>query len=265
MYLRLLFCILIVSVFTCTSERIIGPASGSCIISRTYILNVSDTTNLLKNLGDSYHLYIPKDSSQVSTDTIWYNDPGKEVLKVPYLAKSNLVKTTSHNPELKEFYLQNQTGLHLVGYSTSDSLRPYEVFERPLLIIPNSDVEKISSSSKRHIWHSQSQSFQQEITTRTQIEQKGIGKLIWNSEVEDFIKYELTISTDRILEYGKSNLVMPDAIMLKSVLILNTQGYLICEWGIRSRSGSDESDQSINATYPNNETFLEFTLYEKVY
>lgn len=220
-------------IFSCSQEASIWPDNNSEIQARFYKLSISDTSKILIKEGADFKFIDLTDSLVTKFDTIKYSVPDSKTVKYFSNIKIKTVKSYTSSPNISEYYVFDNGAIKLAGYSTGDSLVPLTSFDNPLLILPALGVKSDSSSAIKQNWSVKKNQFVKETKTKTKVKLRRTGTIIFEGQKEEFLLFELTLSGDAKVSYGEKELIVPDAIYLKSFLLFSKTKGLVYEWSIK--------------------------------
>lgn len=234
--------------FCCGKTSSLRPPNGTKLQSSTWELPIGDTSRIFYKENNIYVINSFDDSLLRKKDTIIYKSVDKEHYRQIFGSIDQVVVNSS-NKNIEEVYRINNEGVYLAGYLTADSIRPYTVFDPPIMILPAIDIERDSTVAEMKTWNNELKSFEKSIKTYSIVELQKTGKMQINKIEDDFYLYELTITRDEVVYFGDKDLIVPEAIVLKSKLLYGKSSGLSAEWGIRSKKEEQNAndDQKINS------------------
>jgi hypothetical protein len=236
------------------------PKTPSALISVTYEMKLADSLKLLVQEGD--HFNLPKVADIVASrrDTIFYNIPPKDINRYFPGIKIRTAKTYSSNHSVNELYIFDKGAVKLAGYTTGDSLMPVTAFSNPLVIFPSPGVTIDSTIAEKKNWVTQDKAFREDVKTRTIVRLVKSGELLISGVREDFILYQLTLTSDAKVAFGKNQLIVPDAIYMQSYMVVGKTKGLLCEWSIKN---SPVQNRPHHESDPQQEmkSYIEFITY----
>jgi hypothetical protein len=161
-----------------------------------------------------------------------------------------------------EFYRFEKGNILLLGYATPDTSKPVTVFEPPLIIIPLNlkELEKpFTSSGTMKTWNGNK--YDEGFKSTYSIKKTGVGRFLSEDGTEKSATLcENTFSRDVTMQYGQTNLIVPDAMTLTSSSILNEEKGVVLEWSIRSRKVETNPNKIPNRDR-DRELYIEITLH----
>ncbi len=257
--------LLIILTISCSDKPVKWVANGITIEATKYRLEISDTSTSLSNhtskilvkTGDSFALLSPHDSLLVNKFTINYSNLDSKA-NLYFRTKANQQVKNTLNSKVTEYYQFDDGNVLLLGYSSGDSLKPYTIFEPPLIISPKEISEKIKSSGVMKTFIKENNAFDEGFKTNLTI--KEISQIKLSDKAKAYTLRELTLSRDATVSYGENNLIMPEAIMFKTKLLVNQNGYPIAEWSIKTEK-AETTEPTENE--PKRELYIEFTKYKE--
>jgi hypothetical protein len=238
------------------------PANPTCVEAVTYELNLADTSKIFTREGVQNIIMNVSDSLITKHDTIFYNTPEKGISKFFPGLKIRTTKTYKSNPSIKEYYLFDKGAVKLAGYATGDSVKPVTAFTKPLVIFPKQGVVTDSTIAMKQNWISRENAFKEDTKTRTVVKLVKTGTLIIKGQKEEFLQYELTLTSDAKVGFGGQELIVPDAIYMQSHMVIGKTKGLLCEWSIKTKRAT--SDQKKPARLPDTTNYLEFIKYTSI-
>jgi hypothetical protein len=247
---------------------------GTSVQNITWEVPLADSATVLQQRRGNWILPHPPDSVKPKVSVTRHMKPDNN----PYpdmLGSVDQEVLHEGGTVTKEFYRFDTSGVSLVGYETSDSASLLTIYEPPLLILPAS-VERLDTvffcETTPKVWNALADSFQQEQKTRIRLRQLQEGSVRIDSALTPAVLLQMTLSVDGTVGYGGTDLIVPDAIVMQSnILIIEGLGPLL-EWGIRSRKKKDEkavvheSDSYVEnqSRIEEREYYIEVTLHQKI-
>lgn len=224
--------ILILLIAGCSNQKQAGYPNGSVLENISWHLPLRDSLNILKLKNGIWQLPVIADSIQTTKSYTYFRKPlvtkyGKQ------LGKIDQERISSSDTNIVQFYSLGGSGLRLTGYTNNDTAKPLTVFDPPLIIQPAELNKKAVSHSLMKTWSGNK--FDKGLKTTATITPKEKGEYINSTgDKKTAVLYNLTITRDAIIQYGKNNLIVPEAVFLSSNILAGNNGQLILEWGIRS-------------------------------
>lgn len=246
----------------CSTENPLRSPNGTVLILKTYALALEDSSRLLSISNNKIKLNSLNDSLIAQTDTIWYKDP-LDTLKNLFGRIDQMI-INSRNRDIKELYSFNDKGIYLIGYVTPETAKPYTRFNPPILIYPDSNTVNETSDSKMITLDSKGIQVGEGVITKTDLIRKMSGLIEINGKEEKCYLYELTIKQDAVIQYGEQGLIVPEAIVLSSNLLIGIKSNLIAEWGIRVKQMREAKTNKQNQKKNEMETYLELNIYNQI-
>lgn len=247
----------------CSAENPLRFPNGTILVSKTYELAIEDSSNILSMSNNKIKLNSFNDSLIVRTDTLWYNGTDNQIGEKVFGRIDQMV-VNSRNREIKELYRYEINGVSLLGYITSDTAKPYIKYTPPLLIYPIINTVNETIDSKMITISSDGNAIGEGIRTQSILKRKINGSITINGQEEKCYLYELTLKQDAIAQYGEQGLIVPEAVVLSSNLLIGSNSSLIAEWGIRVRQKKEELTNRQNEKYKEAETYLELNIYKAI-
>lgn len=247
-----------------SNENFLWPEENTIIHAVKYKLDIADTSRILLNNKNSYSLINPNDSLITSRFSIEYLKAVEKPEQNFYI-NANLQVSNSLNPEIIEYYNLEDGNVFFAGYSTGDTSKPVIIFEPQLILSPKIDIELInqdsqfifstSSSALMKTFDAETNTFDEGINTKLEVKYLGTLNIIVNKKQKSYLR-ELVLSRDAIMSYGDRNLTIPEAILSKSKLLIDENGYPIAEWTIKTIHSEE-----IQSKDQKNDLYIELTKY----
>lgn len=246
---------------SCSYKPVKWVANGTIIEATKYRLEISDSSKILVENEEGFTLLVPHDSLLLNKFTISYSNLDSNT-KLYFRTKANQQVKNTLNPKVTEYYKFDKGNVLFLGYSTSDTLKPYTVFEPALVISPREINKKMKSSGVMKTFILEKNAFDEGVKATLKTKELKEVKLKDNSN--NNIKVcnfrEMVLSRDATVSYGKNNLIVPEAIMFKTKLLVDQNGYPIAEWSIKTDKNKN-IEQKKNE--PKRELCIEFTKYKQ--
>ena len=204
---------------------------GSVVETQTWHLPLADSLNVLKKVSSMWQLPGTGTTSFKSGYT-YYKKP--EALRFRDLYIETVSSTDTNNII---YYSYRENTLRMAGYTNAGTSKPLTVFDPPLIIQP-ADFDSVTvTNSMMKTWQNSQQKsgLDEGLKAKSIIEPLGNGDYIdANGKKQKGHLYKVTISHDKVIQYGNANLDIPDAISISSNILADEDGKLLLEWGIRS-------------------------------
>ncbi len=242
----------------CSNKRVKWPINGTTIEATKYKIALSDSSKILTKNGDSYILLSPNDSLLVSKFTIHYSAVDTNANLYFRSNAERQVKNTL-NPNLTEYYKSDNGNVLFVGYSSGDSSKPYTIFEPPLIISPQVINKEIKSTGVMRTFIKEKNAFDEGFKTKLTV--KEIGEIKLFGKTETYSLRELTLSRDATISYGENNLIVPEAIMFRTKLLVDQNGYPVAEWSVKAEK-SETAETMGNEE--KRELYIELIKYKEI-
>jgi hypothetical protein len=233
------------------------PSNGTVIKNIKWELPLSDSQNVLIKNGDLWELPQASEGTLEETTYTSYRIP----ILLDYskiLERVDQEAVHSNDANIVEFYRFEKGDVFLLGYTNPGDSGMLTLIDPPLLIMPQNinklDKDIVSTgTAKKWNW----ESFEKGYKTTFKISKKDRGEVdLGNNKIQNAVLCEMTISQDAGLQYGETNLILLDALTMKSnVLIFENEGSVL-EWGIRERKSETGNDYG---EIPNRELYIEIT------
>ena len=259
--------ILLVLFCSCSVKPVRWVTNGTTLQAKKYRLEISDSSKILIENDKAFSLLLPHDSLFTNKFTISYSAVDTKTNKYFKTKAHQQVKNTL-NPKVTEYYRFDNGNVLLLGYATSDRLKPYTIFEPALIISPASINEETKSSGVMKTFITENNSFDEGFNTNFKIKElKQIKLKVISKRLKICNLQELILTRDATVSYGENNLIMPEAIMFKNKLLIDTNGLPIAEWSVKvekiNNNNNEPEELGIeNQKTKTNKLYIEFTKYE---
>jgi hypothetical protein len=258
---KVLVLVLLLLFIGCSDKPVKWVANGTTVEATKYRLDISDSSKILVENSGKYRLLSPHDSLIVNKFNITYADVDSKVNLFFRTLANQQVKNTL-NPKVTEYYQFSNGNVLLLGYSTNDSLKPYTIFEPPLTISPKEIMKEMKTSGVMKTFLKENNSFDEGFKTNMKInELKEIKLKNGSGIIKTYSLREITLSRDARVSYGENNLIMPEAIMLRTKLLVDLKGNPIAEWSVKVEENIDEAD-SIEKENLSKTLYIDFIKYK---
>ena len=260
--------ILLMFLVACSDNHVKWVPTGTTVKATKYRLEIGDTSKILTRNGDGFTLLSPHDSLIINRFSINYTSVNSKANQY-FTSEANQQVTNSLTPNITEYYQFKDGNVLLLGYSTGDSLKPYTVFEPALIISPKEIKGKIESSGAMKTFMAEEKTFDDGYNTKLKIKELKKIKLIASinnsepSRSNPCSLRELVLSRDATIAYGENNLIMPEAIMFRTKLLIDETGFPIAEWSIKTEEKENISEtEEKTERIPEREIFIEYIKYK---
>ncbi len=235
------------------------PSNGTVIKNTKWEVPFSDSLKVLSKEGDLWR--IPSHPEGTVAETTYTSHRKPQLLKYnEILGRVDQEVVHSNDTGVVEFYRFEKGTVLFLGYTNSDSLKSLTEITPPLLIQPENimDIEKdIQSTGVSRKWNKEF--LDEGFKTTFLISKKESGRFITaNNREQKAILCEMIITQEAPLSYGETNLMLPNAITIKSNVLLIKDIGAILEWGIRERKIETENEKKENSE---RKLYVEITRY----
>jgi hypothetical protein len=246
------------------------PSSGVSFQNITWEIQLSDSSNVLKETEGQWILPEPKKDHTIQTTLTKHRPP---ILREydNMLGRVDQEVYNGSNGQV-EFYRFNKNALYLLGYTTPDSSRALTFYDPPLLIFPNSilDVPCIyESNGVTQTLNKRTGEIEKGQKTRVVLKIKDKGHVLLDSNYVNALFCEMSISIDKTIGFGERNLIVPDAVMMKNSMIIAQGLGPVLEWGMRSKEIESHENRDEHRMLPDDlskdekrEFYIEVTRHE---
>ena len=213
------------------------PANGTIFRNIYWEIPIADSSAVLLKQAGQWILPEPLPREIGKTELSRHRNPKMKRYKTQ-LGRVDQEVVRGLSSSDVEFYRFDKGAVLLLGHTIRDTLKPLVVYDPPLVLLP-SNIENLTSLYKTEAvtktWNNDLNHFEKGQKIRIKIELKESGTRMIDLENLHALLCDMTISSDRAVALGETNLVVPDAMQMKSsMLIVETFGPVM-EWGIRSR------------------------------
>ncbi|MBN1561692.1 hypothetical protein JW998_15680 [candidate division KSB1 bacterium] len=211
---------------------------------------------------------IPPDS--VQPETTWTTHVRPEKADLPWLyTQSHQLVTHAAGVVKNEFYRFGREGVFLLGYETTDSTDLFTVYNPPLLLLPNKlndDGSIIMCEISSKIWNAVADSFQITPTIRFLLATKESGIVQLDKDQFPAFLIKMSLSQDAVLQFGDRDLILPDAVMVQSHLLVLEDYGPMAEWEIKTSTAEPPLHSLMNADDQMKKTrqYIKVTLHQKI-
>jgi hypothetical protein len=234
-------------------------SNGTIIKDIVWEIPIADSATVLKTDGTLWKLPQPPDSTTPQITYTTYRTP-RFLSYMKFIGRIDQEVVHSNDTNTIEFYRFENGDVLLLGFVTPDTLKPLTIFEPPLVIIPSNLKElekKFASSGTMKTWNRNK--FDDGFKSTYSITKKSAGRFLTEVGTErSVVLCENTFSRDVTMQYGQTNLIVPDAVTLTSNSVLDEEKGVLLEWGIRSRNVETKPDKIPDR---DRELYIEITLH----
>lgn len=226
-------------------ELVYWPEHPSQFQDTQWTIQMEDSSHVLQEKDGEWILpNPPENASQISL--VWHQESkGKPYFK--YLGRVDQEVIRDRGPILKEYYRFDRNGVLFLGGESSDSTRLLTLYQPPLLLLPNEldqlDTTEIHEAIPR-VWDAMADTFQEEPKIRIRLTKKKRGQVRIDDSLVPALLCKMAISQDGTVGFGGTDLIVPDAVMMESYILLVKRIGPVLEWGIRSRQSESQDKKS---------------------
>jgi hypothetical protein len=240
------------------------PANGAKFQDITWEIPVADSASVLIEKGGCWVLPQPPDGAHPGTVQIAHQKPaGKPFAGLPGRVDQEVVRGTGTAG--REFYRFDQGRVLLLGYEGADSTSLLTVYHPPLVLFPgNLDLfdSTFVNESKPRIWNAAADTFRNDFTTRVRLSVKKRGKVMMDDTTAvQALLCRLSLSQDRTVGFGGTDLIVPDAVTMESMVLAARGVGPVLEWGIRSREKPESASGRTDPMPPGPDRIDRMELY----
>ncbi|MCP5062883.1 MAG: hypothetical protein GY936_10505 [Ignavibacteriae bacterium] len=209
------------------------PITGTKIYAEIYQLEIRDSSKILIDQGDVFSLLSPHDSSLIGRFEIKYSEISSDAEEY-FKTNANQQVINTSNPNVIEYYSFVNSNVLFIGYSSADTLKPFTIFDLPLIISPIELRMKMKSSGKMKTFIAANNSLDEGFNTHLKVKEiKQITLEESNNNSKVCSLREMVFTKDATVGFGQNNLIVPEAIMSKTKFLVDLNGYPIAEWSIK--------------------------------
>jgi hypothetical protein len=248
------------------------PRNGVRFEDVTWDVPLADSASVLIEKNGQWKLPDPPDGIPLKIEITLHRKPdGKPYKKL--IGRIDQETFRADGPMLHEFYRFTKKGALLLGYEGSDSKKLLTIFDPPLVMVPpdpGSLDSELVNSSKSKTWDSKADTFMQNQMTRLRLKRIRRGTVSIDAAVRPAVLCTMSLSQDRMIGFGGTGLIVPDAVMLESRILFVEGIGPVLEWGIRSREKMETQHEGGIPPGPGPERphavelFIEVTLHRMV-
>ncbi len=233
-------------------------SNGTEIQATKYKLDIDDTSKIIIEENKIARLSSPPESLITNQYSIKYSKVDTSA-NIYFRDNSNQQVVSSLNPNFVQYFKVEDDSVLLIGYIDYNHGDTFSVFEPPLIISKKSNNQNFSSKGKIKTFNFPQKSSKLNLNAKLKV--KIIKKM--NLSIGDntqicYLK-QITLSRDAKYAYGDNNLILPDAILIKTNLVCNERGIPIAEWSIKSKNENEGQDLNCNK---DKELYIEFIKYK---
>ena len=163
----------------------------------------------------------------------------------------------------------------LLATESRDSTQLITIYEPPMVLIPQ-NLENLDTTyfyeGTPKVWDATADSLRQQQKIRLRLTPKQKRTAMLDSVAVPARLVQMTLSMDGAVGYAGTDLIVPDAIMMQSNILMIEKMGPVLEWGVRSRkSGGNENiaheidpDIENQKRFGEREYYIEVTLHKKV-
>jgi hypothetical protein len=250
-----------VLLLSCSDEAIFWPQNGTIVEAAKYRIELRDSSKILIESGKNYTLWTPPDSLLINESEISYLNIDSDIDN-HFKGSANQKVKNSANSNITEYYSFEMGNVLLLGYTTENIEQPTVLFEPPLVISTSEMEGSFKSSGIMKNFNKEESKFEDEVKTNLKINE--IKQVHLKNSKNENLCYlrEMILTQDGTVGFGENNLIIPEAIIIKTKLLVDQNGYLIAEWGIKAKQ-NEELIKNFEGPEqkPSNDLYIEFTRY----
>ena len=246
---ELLNVILIFSIFTiffvitCTKDHPYSfwPESGITIKNITWEVSLTDSVSILKKEAGHWILPRPPDFMITKLTVAHYNCP--EIQHNRKILKNIDQEVVHEGGSIKrEYYRFDKKGVMLLGYEGIEPSHALTVYNPPLILFP-SNIQRLDTTFVHEtipiVWNADLTSNHESQKTRIRIKLNEQGTVMIDSILTPAKLCKISLSMDKTVAFGENELIVPDAVMMESNILIAEGVGPVLEWGIRAREKSE--------------------------
>ncbi|UCE19788.1 MAG: hypothetical protein JSV84_05460 [Gemmatimonadota bacterium] len=222
------------------------PESGTSIRNITWEIPVADSASVLRTQAGHWILPQPPDSAEPRITVTRHREPTVH----PYgelLGRVDQEVVHESGVVIKEYYRFGKEGIMVLGYEARDPTNQLTVYEPPMMLFPrnmdNLDAPLVSEQIPK-IWAADADSFRREQKMRIRLTPGKKGTVLLDSVSVPALLCKMSLSADKTVPFGGTDLIVPEAFVMESKVLIAEGIGPVLEWGIRSREKEEENRES---------------------
>ncbi len=236
-------------------------SNGTVIKDLVWEIPLADSSSVFKKDNNFWKLPLPPDSIAPQVTYTTYR-AARFLSYTKLIGRIDQEVVHSNDTNNIEFYRFEKGNVLLLGFASRDTLKPLTIFDPPLIIIPSNlrELEKpFINSGIMKTWAGNK--YDNGFKSTYSITKKSSGRcLLEDGKERSVMLCENTFSRDVTIQYGQTNLIVPDAMTLTNNSILSEDKGVLLEWGIRSRKVETNADKIHDR---DRELYIEITVHSK--
>jgi len=232
--------------------------NGTKIQATKYKLDIVDTSKIIIEENKIARLYSPPESLITNRYSIKYSKVDTSA-NTYFRNNSNQQVVSSSNPNYVQYFKVEDDSVLLIGYIDSNHGDTFSVFEPPLTISKKDNNQNFSSKGKIKTFNFQENSSKLNLNAKLKVKIIKKMNLSLGDNTQIYHLKQITLSRDAKYAYGDNNLILPNAILIKTNLVCNARGIPIAEWSIKSENKNE--GKALNSKM-DKELWIEFIKYK---
>ena len=218
------------------------PESGTSFRNITWEIPVEDSASVLRIQAGHWILPQPPDTAELRITVTKHREPTFH----PYgelLGRVDQEVVHESGAIVKEYYRFGKEGIMVLGYEARDSTNQLTVYEPPMMLFPrnfhNMDSALVHEQIPK-VWDAEADSFRREQKMRVRLTPGKKGSVLLDSVSVPALLCTMSLSADKTVPFGGTDLIVPEAFVVESKILLAEGIGPVLEWGIRSREKEEE-------------------------
>lgn len=249
----------LILVFSCSKEKHFWIDNGTILKATKFKIALSDSSKILMAKNHKTILLSPADSLVLNKFILKYSKLDSNANRY-FLDNSNQQITSSINSNIIQYYKVENDKVLFVGYSKLNTDNLYTVFEPPLTISLKNNEETFTSTGIMKTFNYQKKSFDKGFNAKLEVRILNKVSLLDDNKTLSCLLRQITLSRDAKYAYGNNNLVLPDAVIMRTNLLTNKEGIPIAEWSIRLEHDNSKLEHN---SKEDSKYYIEFIKYSK--
>jgi len=220
------------------------PANGTVLKAVTYHLPLADSSRILLAQDGYVTLTAFADSLRTEVDSIYYRAPGATPFK-ELLGRIDQEAVRTSDSGAVEYYRFNNGNVYLAGLVTGDTTKPLLLFDPPLLFMPANDATTNAGESHLKTWRQTAANDEPGLKTHIAFcKKRDLTLRTGDGALRQCMLLEMLFTQDAAVAYGAHNLVVPEALVIKQTMLIDTDNGIIAEWSVKARPADNNAELS---------------------
>ncbi|MBN1466919.1 hypothetical protein JXA02_14290 [candidate division KSB1 bacterium] len=235
------------------------PPDGTVLLNQSWNVPLSDSSSVLQKEGEVWILPAPPDTAVEKTYSRHLS--ARQVTHPDLFEHVDQVVLHDNGTGMTEYYCFRRDGVFVLGYSrTAGDL--HTRYNPPLLFLPNTlknRHETLVHETTPTLYDAAADSTAAEQKMRIALTLKERGVVRIENRTSPALWVRMRLSQDAVVAYGNDDLVLNDALMMQSDILLVKDFGPILEWGVRSKENEHPGNASEILT---SDSFVQITLHQ---